>query len=228
MRKIKFSLIWTLFPKLLSFLPKTLAVLFFSLFFALIIGSLLYIVRRKHIPIVSQIIRVWMSYIRGTPPITQLFLIYFGLPVLLKPLGLDIARIPGIYYAILTYSVSFGAAVSENIRASVASVGSGQFQAAYSMGMTEFTAFRRIIFPQMIVVALPNFGNIVIGALKNTSLVFSVGVVEMMSACNIYGSQTLHYMEAYITVAVIYYLLYLILTRCLQLIERNVSKHIRT
>jgi L-cystine transport system permease protein len=163
---------------------------------------------------------------RGTPIITQLFLTYFSLPILLKGINIDITRLPGIYFVILTYAVYFGAGVSENLRSSLAAVGSGQFDAAYSLGMTEFTAFRRIIFPQMVVVALPNFVNIFVRALKNTSLAFSVGVIEMMSMAQLAGSTYEHRLEAYISISIIYYALYIIIIRIFNMIEKNVKRHI--
>jgi L-cystine transport system permease protein len=163
---------------------------------------------------------------RGTPVITQLFLIYYALPILLKGIGIDITRLNGIYFVVCTYAIYFGVAVSENLRSSLAAVGTGQFEAAYSQGMTEFTAFRRIIFPQMVVVALPNFANIFMRAMKNTSLAFSVGVVEMMSMAQVLGSSRHHFTEAYITVSIIYYGMYLIAVNIFNRIEKSVKKHI--
>jgi L-cystine transport system permease protein len=155
-------------------------------------------------------------------------LVYFSLPILLKQVNIDISRLNGIYFVVLTYGVYFGAAVSENLRSALAAVGHGQFEASYSLGMTEFTAFRRIIFPQMVVVALPNFANIFIRALKNTSLAFSVGVIEMMSITQILGNTKLHHTEAYISVSIIYYAMYWISTRIFGAAEKNAKKHINT
>jgi L-cystine transport system permease protein len=163
---------------------------------------------------------------RGTPVITQLFLTYFAMPILLKNIGIDITRLPGIYFVVFTYAVYFGAGVSENLRSSLSSVGIGQAEAAYSLGMTEFTAFRRIIFPQMIMVALPNFANIFVRALKNTSLAFSVGVIEMMSMAQLLGSTKMHFTEAYISISIIYYVMYLIAIRIFNLLEKIITRHI--
>jgi L-cystine transport system permease protein len=164
---------------------------------------------------------------RGTPVITQLFLTYFALPVALMELtGINITRVPGMFFVTLTYSVYFGASVAENLRGSMNAVGRGQFEAAYSLGMTEFTAFRRIIFPQMIVVALPNFSNIFIRELKNTSLAFSVGVIEMVSAARNLGSVYMHNFEAYAAIAIIYYVLYIMVLQIFNFIEKKVKAHI--
>jgi L-cystine transport system permease protein len=214
------SLMVSFFPRIIAYIPVTLAVLFASVLASLVTGALFYILRAKNIPVLSRIVRVIMSFVRGTPVITQLFLIYFSLPVLLKSINIDITRVPGIYFVVFTYAMYFGAGVSENIRSSIAAVGRGQFEAAYSCGMTEWTAFRRIIFPQMLVAALPNFVNTFIGALKNTSLAFSVGVIEMMSMGQILGGTTKHYIEAYISISVIYYVMYLIIITIFNRLEK--------
>jgi L-cystine transport system permease protein len=219
-------MIWQFFPRIAAYLPITIFILFASVFFSLLAGIVFYIIRLKKIPVLSPLMRVLMSYMRGTPVITQLFLVYYAVPILLKGIGLDITRLNGMYFVIFTYSVYFGAGVAENLRSSLAAVGTGQFEAAYSIGMIEFTAFRRIIFPQMVVVALPNFANIFMRALKNTSLAFSVGVVEMMSMAQLLGSSKHHFTEAYITVSIIYYGMYLIAIRVFDLVEKSVKKHI--
>lgn len=227
MKTFRISYVWTFLPKLLGVLPITLMLLFASILLSLVLGSLFLYIRTKKIPILSQIVRVIISFVRGTPVITQLFLVYFSLPMILKTiLNIDITRVSGIYFVIFTYGLHFGAAVSENLRASIASVGEGQIEAACSIGMSEYDAFRRIISPQMFVVALPNFANIFVGALKNTSLAFSVGVMEMMSRGQILGSTTLHYMEAYVALAIIYYVLYIILITIFNKIETRVNKHL--
>jgi L-cystine transport system permease protein len=207
-------------------LPVTLLVLFASVLSSLVVGSLFYVIRSKKIPVLSQFVRILMSYMRGTPIITQLFLTYFSLPILLKGINIDITRLPGIYFVVFTYAVYFGAGVSENLRSSLAAVGSGQFEASYALGMTEFAAFRRIIFPQMVAVALPNFANIFLRALKNTSLAFSVGVVEMMSMAQLLGGSHEHRLEAYISISIIYYALYLMAIRIFNMVEKNIKRRI--
>jgi L-cystine transport system permease protein len=223
---LKPALILEYIPRIIAYLPVTLGILFASIFFSLIAGSIFYVVRIKKIPVLSQFLRVLMSYMRGTPVITQLFLTYFALPILLKNIGIDIRRLDGIYFVIFTYGVYFGAGVAENLRSSIAAVGNGQFEAAYSIGLSGFTTFRRVIFPQMIVVALPNFANLFVRALKNTSLAFSVGVVEMMSRAQLLGSTYMHFAESYISMSIIYYLIYLISIYGFKMIEKRAKRYI--
>jgi len=210
---------------LLRFLPVTLLILLGTVVFSLLFGTVFYLVRAHRLPVLSQLLRVLMSFTRGTPVIVQLFLVYFCLPVLIKPLGIDLGRVEGIYFVILTYAMFYGAAVCENIRSAMSSVEPGQHDAAISIGMTAPLAFRRIIFPQMFVVAFPNFINIYVGALKNTSLAFSVGVMEMVSAGGVLGMRYYHMLEVYVALAIIYFIIYLLLTKSLGQVAKNISKH---
>ena len=89
--------------------------------------------------------------------------------------------------------------------------------------MSGTKTFFRIMIPQAMVVALPSFGNLCVAALKNTSLAFAVGVIELMTTANQLGSYTLHRMECYVAVALIYYVLYLIIRSIFKLIEHKVS-----
>ncbi len=181
------------------------------------------VIRTKHIPVLEQLVRVIISVVRGIPPLTQLFIFYFGMPALFLKIGIDLTRIDGMWFVILAYGLSNGAVISENLRAAFASVGKGQEDAAYSIGMTGTKAFFRIMIPQALVVALPSFGNLCVASLKNTSLAFSVGVIELMTTANQIGTFTMHRMESYVAVALVYYVLYLIIRNIFRLIEHKAS-----
>lgn len=210
-------------PRLLPFIPVTLEIWILCILCGIVIGVLFTIIRIKHIPVLTQIIRVLISIVRGLPAITQLFLFYYGLPQLLLLIGIDITNVSGMVFVVLAYGLSQGASLSENLRASFASVGKGQLDAAYSIGMTGALAYRRVMIPQAMVVALPNFANICIGALKGTSLAFSVGVIELMTRAQQLSTNTMHYMESYVSLAIIYYGLYLILRIFFNRAEKKVA-----
>ena len=201
-------------PRLLHFIPITLLIWASIILSGVFVGSLFAVIRTKHIPVLEQLVRVIISVVRGIPPLTQLFIFYFGMPAL---------RIDGMWFVILAYGLSNGAVISENLRAAFASVGKGQEDAAYSIGMTGTKAFFRIMIPQALVVALPSFGNLCVASLKNTSLAFSVGVIELMTTANQIGTFTMHRMESYVAVALVYYVLYLIIRSIFRLIEHKAS-----
>ena len=210
-------------PRLLSFIPITLLVWALSIVSGLVLGVIFAIIREKRIPVLWQLVRVIMSIVRGIPPLTQLFIFYYGVPMVLSVFGVDCSDMNGIWFVILAYGISQAAAVSENIRASLASVGKGQLEAAYSIGMTGPAAYFRIIVPQALVVALPTFANLCIATLKSTSLAFSVGVVEIMTRAQQLAANTMHIMESYVSLALIYYVIYLILKFLFDVLERKIS-----
>ncbi|WP_311516958.1 ABC transporter permease subunit [Paenibacillus polymyxa] len=113
---------------------------------------------------------LYVSFMRGTPILIKLFLVYYGLPELLKPIGIDLSRTDPLLFVIVTYALSDAASFAEIFRGAVRSVDKGQTEAAYAAGMTTFQSFRRIVVPQALIVAFPNMANTLIGSLKDTSL----------------------------------------------------------
>ncbi|MDR2106494.1 MAG: amino acid ABC transporter permease [Coriobacteriales bacterium] len=211
--------------KLLSYLPTTLVILTVGISLGIVIGLLLAIPRIYRVPVLNVLAYLFISYCRGTPILVQLFIAYFGLPQLLLIVGLDLSRVEPIYFVTVAYGLSWGALMSENIRASIASVDQGQIDAAHALGMTSFDAFRRVIIPQALVVALPNFANLVFMALKGTSLAYAVGVHEILFRVNSLGSALNHFFEAYLAAAIIYYAIYLILAKLFAGAERQVGSY---
>lgn len=224
MRTFEIKYVWTYVRLVVAYIPSTLEILVFSLLLALILGTIAAIIRLNRVPVLNPVIRVIMSFVRGTPVITQLFIIYFGLPQILRNMGLDVSGVPGYVFVIITYGFNIGAAVAENLRAAFASIGKGQKEAAYTVGLNSFDAYRLIIVPQAMLVAVPNFSNIFVAALKNTSLAFSVGVVEMMSRARLLGGSSFHFLEAYLSAAIIYYVMYLVISFAFRMLERYLSR----
>lgn len=224
MRTFESTYVWTYLKLIIAYIPSTLEILAGSLILALILGTVVAVIRLNKVPVLSQIVRVVISFVRGTPVITQLFLIYFGIPQILKTAGIDVSGIPGFVFVIITYGFNIGAAVAENLRASFASIGKGQKEAAYTVGLNSFDTYRLIIIPQAMLVAIPNFSNIFVAALKNTSLAFSVGIVEMMSRARLLGGSSYHFLESYLAVAIIYYVMYLVISFAFKLLEKYLSR----
>ena len=119
-------------PRLLHFIPITLLIWASIILSGVFVGSLFAVIRTKHIPVLEQLVRVIISVVRGIPPLTQLFIFYFGMPALFLKIGIDLTRIDGMWFVILAYGLSNGAVISENLRAAFASVGKGQEE--YAVG----------------------------------------------------------------------------------------------
>jgi L-cystine transport system permease protein len=218
-------LIFQFLPKLLSYLHITLLILVVSLVIGTLIGFLIALPRLYKIPVVNRLAMIYVSFVRGTPTLIQLFLVYYGLPEILKPVGFDLSQVSPIAFVITTYALSSGAFISEIIRSAVNSVDRGQSEAAYSVGMTGVSTFIRIVLPQALVTAFPNFANSVISFLKDTSLAFSVGVMDMVGMSQVLGTNTMHYLEIYISLAIIYYAICIVLERLFHLAEHRLQRH---
>lgn len=141
------SLIFEFIPTLFKYLGVTLEILVASIFLGTIIGIVAAIPKLFHVPVLKQIITLYISFIRGTPIIIQLFLVFYGLPAALALINVDITRMDAFYFVIITYSLSNGAIFAEIFRGAITAVEFGQTEAAYSIGMTPFQNFIRIIFP---------------------------------------------------------------------------------
>lgn len=218
-------LILKFLPLLVSYLPVTLFILILSITGGLLIGFLAALPRIYKLPILGPAASVYISFMRGTPILIQLFLVYYGLPAVLQFTGMDLSRMNPVFFVVLTYSLNCGAVFSEIIRGGVNSVESGQEEAAFSIGMSTRQAFLRIVLPQALIMSFPNFGNTVIGFLKDTSLAFTIGVVDMLGRGDSLIASTSHALEVYISLSVIYYLIAILLEKGFKLTENRLQRH---
>ncbi|TRW98775.1 amino acid ABC transporter permease [Paracoccus sp. M683] len=192
-----------LVPIILGYVPKTLAMASVAMVLALILAVLLAIVRVLKLPVVDQAVALFISFFRGTPLLVQLFLFYYGLPQLLPTLS----KIDGVTAAIIGLTLHFSAYMAESIRAAIMGVDRSQWEASESIGMTRAQMLRRIILPQAARIAAPTLMNYYIDVIKSTSLAFTLGVTEMMGAAQKEAAGSFLYLEAFLVVAVIYWLL---------------------
>jgi L-cystine transport system permease protein len=218
--------LFTAIPKLLSYLHITIEILFFSIIFGLILGIIIAIPKLYNIPVLKQISTVYISFIRGTPVLIQLFLVFYGLPVLVGLFGINITRMDAFYFVIITYTLSNAGAFAEIFRAAIKSIDYGQTEAAQSIGMTNWQAFSRIVFPQAVRVAFPNIANTSISSLKDTSLAFSIGVMDMMGRGETLISASMKSLEIYVSLAIIYYVIVLLLEYGFKFIERYLNRYV--
>ena len=224
-----FSKVFKQLPEILEYLPVTLQLALISMAISIILGLLLAIIKVKKIPVLRQIAGVYVSIIRGTPIIVQLYIAYFGIPMITKYICMkngwnyEPSSTSGMTYAIIALSINEAAYISETFRAALLSVGTGQIEAANALGMTYFQSLRRIILPETLTVALPNLGNSFIGLIKGTSLAFTCAVVEITAQGKIIGGRTYRYFEVYVSLAIIYWILTLIIEQIIKLIERKTS-----
>ncbi|MDR1651374.1 MAG: amino acid ABC transporter permease [Synergistaceae bacterium] len=212
-------------PGIVAYLPVTLLLTAIASFVGLIIGFAAAMVRFFKIPYAAAFCRFYISFIRGTPTLVQLLLVYYGLPILLGAINvrfgtdLSVNAVPKLVFASAALSVNAGAYMSETIRSAVMSVDAGQMEACYSVNMSTAQAMRRIILPQAFVVALPPLGNSFISMLKETSLVFNISVVEIMAQSRLIASRSFRFFEVYIVVSVLYWICCIVLEHLLARLE---------
>lgn len=220
-----FSVVFSAIPSLLKLLPVTLLITVIAMVVGLILGFIFAIVRMNKVPVLSQMIGVFISFVRGTPTIVQLYLTYNGIPLLLLYLnqrfGTDynINNVPALTFVLVTFGLSESAYNSETIRAALQSVGRGQIEAAQSLGMTSFQVLRRIVVPESIAVAIPPLGNSLISLLKGTSLAFTAGVIEMTAQAKIISGANFRFFEVYLALALIYWGITILIERMLKYTE---------
>lgn len=222
-----FKLVFTEIPKLLVYLPVTLEISVISIIFGLLLGLLLAFIKMKKIRIVSGLAAVYVSFFRGTPLIIQLYLSFYGIPTVLRYInynyGTDynVNNIPAMVFVLIAFSLNEAAYNSETIRAALQSVDKGQIEAAHSLGMTSFQTLRRIILPEALIVAIPTIGNAFIALVKGTSLAFVCSVVEMTAQGQILAGGNLRYFEMYLSLAIIYWALTVIIEKILAVVEKR-------
>ena len=183
----------------------------------LVIALLVALVQTANIPVLKQIARFYIWIIRGTPMIVQLFVVYFGLP----SLGIVIPAFPS---AVIVFSISVGAYCSETIRAAIESVPVGQTEAGYCIGMSYGQVMRRIVIPQAAKTAFPPLSNSLIGLVKDTSLAYSVAIVEILATAQRIASRTYDYFWLYLEAGLIYLIICTVLSWVQRLAEKKMSK----
>jgi polar amino acid transport system permease protein len=136
---------------------------------------------------------------------------------------LNVNAIPASVFAITAFAFNEAAYTSETIRAAIQAVDSGEIEAARSLGMTTIQVYRRVIIPNAAVIATPSLISTLIGLTKGTSLAFNAGIVEMFAQAQIIGGSDYRYFERYISVAMIYWVISIIIEQVGRLIERRME-----
>ncbi|OPH59334.1 cysteine ABC transporter permease [Paenibacillus ferrarius] len=223
--QFEITYVFEFLPKLLSYINITLFIVVCSMLLGTIFGFLIALPRLYKIPGVQRLSQIYVSFFRGTPILIQLFLIYYGLPEMLKAIHVDVSKAPVLTFVILTFALHSGAYISEVIRAAVKAVDKGQVEGAYSVGMTGYQAFTRIVMPQALAISLPNFTNLLIANLKDTSLAFSLGAMELMGKAQTLGAATQHFLETYVSLSIIYFIICFGLEKLFIYMEKRLLQH---
>lgn len=210
------------FPKLIIKIPYTLWLGIISFGIAFILGLLLEVCYTSKNKFISGFAKVYISYFRSTPYVTQLFIFYFGLPQLFECMK----TITGAYALVITIAMNSSAFIAETIRGGLQSVDKGQKEAALSIGLSPVAMYKEVILPQAFVAAFPSLGNSFISMIKNTAIGFTIGVVELLSQAKMLGGSALNYFEAYIAVGIVYWIVLIVVDKILKLMEKRICKYL--
>lgn len=206
-------------PYILQGLGATLWMSVVSMAIGLILGLIAAMGRMSRYPIFRFPARAYISVIRGTPLLVQLFILYFGLPVIGITLTPTLAGLIGL-------SLNVGGYSAETIRGALLSIPKGQWEAAQSLNMTYWQTMRRIIIPQATRVALPSLANTFLSLVKDTSLLAMITVNDMFYHAKIVGGQHFDYMTPYILVAIFYWIICTFLSFVQEKLEERYGRHV--
>ena len=226
MLKFDFFYLLEQIPKLVPYLDVTFLVLILTLFFGTILGFVLTFWKLGKNLILRKLAYAFTTAMRCTPSIVLLFLVYYGLPALASILAFDLNELSKIFFVVTAFSLSFGNVMSEIIRSSYLAVEKGQYEAAVSVGLTRFDAFRRIILPQAAVVALPNIINSILALLKEGSLAYTIGLIDVMGKANLLIAMNYeaHALETLLALSFIYWAISITIEKANGLLEEKLSK----
>ena len=213
----EWSAIWRGLPYLLQGAGLTILISALAMVLAVALGLVLAALTQVRGGVARPLVRAYVEVFRNTPLLIQIFIVYFGLP----QLGLRLAPFASGLVALVVYAAAYNA---EIFRAGLEAVPKGQHEAARSIGLGAWQAMRFVIVPQAIRIAFPALGNNLVSLVKNSSLVSTIGMVELMFVANDIAFNNFRTFEIYGAAALLYVLLVLALTRALHLAERRMAR----
>jgi len=216
--------IFELLPRIIRYIPITLLMAVLAMILAIAVGLMIALARNSKNRLLSAGAAVYISFFRAIPMLVQLFLIYYGLPQLFPVF----TKMDAVTAAIIGFGFKQAAFLAEIFRAAFHSVDKGQMEASLTVGMTKVQAYRRIILPQAARNALPGTGNIFISLIKETSLAFTLGVVEIFAEAKMQAAESFRFFEAYLAVALIYWLLIIVYSYLQQKLENVLDRPYRS
>lgn len=222
------------FAFILKHLPLTLFLPAVTLLIGIVLGSIIAIVRLRSNKLVNAVLAVVVSFFRSVPAILQVFIMYYSLPYLIAPIlsavtgsvvkPFDVSPYWTAYIFFIIYQTAYQ---SENIRGALLSVDKGQMEAALAAGLSYYQAYKRIILPQAFAVAMPSFFTYYLHGIKSLALLFTIKIVDIFAAADIFAALYSRRTEPYVADAIIYWLLCVVLTFVFNSWERSLSKGLR-
>ncbi len=210
-----FSFLSRYYPMYITGTLNTLGLAFFTLLLGVLFGIILALMRLSKNSFLKGIASSYIEFIRGTPLLVQLYIVYYGLPQITG------MRFPSFFAGIIALTINSSAYIAEIIRAGILSVDAGQMEAVRSLGMSHGRSMRYIIIPQAFKNILPALGNEFIVVIKESAIVSIIGIYDIMYSGNIIRGNTYRPFEPLIVVAVIYFVITFTLSNLMGIVERR-------
>ncbi|MGR9350572.1 amino acid ABC transporter permease [Rhizobium leguminosarum] len=212
-------------PELLKALPLTLAITFTAIIAGFLLALIATTFRVRRIPVLSQLADLYVSYARSVPVVLQLFVAFYGLPLVVALFEVEDFVSPNVA-AIVGLSLYHGGYLSEVLRPAYLAVERGQHDAADSLGYTFLQKILRVVGPQAVHIALPGYGNSIIYLIHNVALVMYIGAADVMATAHLVMERDYnqYQFETYLVLAVIYSLLCLVAWMVVRFFETRNAK----
>lgn len=216
------------FPQLLERLPYTLGIVLASFLIGCVVGTLLTCLYRTRSRILKTLVTAYVWLMRGTPLLLLLFISYYGLPMALSALGLEIDSNDPLIFALIAFSMSLSAFFTEMMRAAFDAVDTGQIEAAQSLGLPRLAYYRRILIPQALINSLPNFGNLLITAIKQSSILFTIGIMDIYEKAITISAEDfgLWQLEVFLALLIIYWVIAVVIDKSISLLYKSSLKKV--
>ena len=213
----------------LRYTPITLMLAIVPLIVGIVFGTLVAVARLFKIRILGSIFKIFVVIIKGIPLVLQIIIINFAVigPVdfLAEKFNWSFASkdIDRLYIVLIAISIFSIVNISETMRGALMSIHKGQYEAAYSVGLTRLQALRRIILPQAFPVAAPVLCNNFIGLIKGSSLAFIISVTDLMNGALITATSNYKYLEAYVASAIVYWAICIMIEKASVVLEKRLN-----
>jgi His/Glu/Gln/Arg/opine family amino acid ABC transporter permease subunit len=212
------------YPLLFKGVSMTIEITVLSILVALVIGIITCLFNMSHIAPLRWIAKFYIWLIRGTPMLVQGMYIYFAVPQLVQALWLPQFRITVFTASFVTLTLNAGAYLSEIFRGAIQAVNKGQMEAARSLGLSYGRSMRKIILPQAVQICLPSLVNQFIITLKDSTILYAIGLPELMYCGKQYVGRTFDSFATYTIIAIFFLIIISILMLVSSQIERRMKK----
>jgi L-cystine transport system permease protein len=212
-------------------LPVTLKLTAFSLLIAIPVGFLFAVLRLKERSFSRKLITVYISFVRGTPIVVQILMIYSMVPSILAALfralqiPIKIFDVNPMLYAYIVFTLNTVALLSEVFRSALSTVERGQLEAAEAAGLTTLQGYIRIVIPQAMAAAVPNICTTTTNLIKSTSLAFLMTVKDITAVAKVEAAYGYNYIEAYMVIWVMYILICSVVELVFKLVEKRLKTY---